>query len=119
MDEASLQGENYLAILEHGEVMIKTLLPEETGLPQYENSSIKGGNTKENAEILLQVLKGEKGPYRDTVLLNAGIGIYTANKADSIQEGVKVAQECIDTGAAYEKLRKLIEKSSSVKREAI
>ncbi|WML44958.1 anthranilate phosphoribosyltransferase [Neobacillus sp. PS3-40] len=119
MDEASLQGENHLAFLDKGQITIRTLFPEEIGLPQYENNSIKGGDAKENAEILVQVLKGEKGAYRDTVLLNAGIGIYTANKAESIEDGVKVARESIDSGIAYEKLRKLIEKSRLVKREAI
>jgi anthranilate phosphoribosyltransferase len=119
MDEASLQGENHLAILEEEEIIIKSFFPEEVGLSRYDNNSIKGGDAKENAEILLKVLKGEKGAYRDTVLLNAGIGIYTANKAETIQKGVKVAEECIDSGVAYEKLRKLIERSGFDQREAI
>jgi anthranilate phosphoribosyltransferase len=119
MDEASLQGENHLAILNEEEIILKSFFPEEVGLSRYDNNSIKGGDAKENAEILLKVLKGEKGAYRDTVLLNAGIGIFTANKAETFQMGVNVAEECIDSGAAYEKLRKLIEKSGSDQREAI
>lgn len=119
MDEASLQGENYMALLDDGEIIRQSFLPEEIGLPQYDNSAIKGGDAKRNAEILLGVLKGEKGAYRDTVLLNAGIGIFTAKKAETIQEGIKIAREMIDSDTAYDKLRLLIEKTRSVQREVI
>ncbi|MDF2858281.1 MAG: anthranilate phosphoribosyltransferase, partial [Neobacillus sp.] len=61
MDEASLQGENHLTVLENGVISNHSFFPEEMGLPQYENTSIKGGDSQENAEILLRVLKGEKG----------------------------------------------------------
>ena len=88
MDEASLQGENHLTILEDGIITNQSFTPEEVNLPQYDNSCIKGGDSKENAEILINVLKGEKGAYRDTVLLNSGLGIYTAGKANSIKEGI-------------------------------
>ena len=118
MDEASLQGENYLAILENGVITEKVLHPEEVGLPVYPNEAIVGGYARENAEILRNVLKGKKGAHLDTVLLNAGIGIYVGGKADSIKEGITLAKEMIDTGAAYEKLQRLIE-SSQMKREAI
>jgi anthranilate phosphoribosyltransferase len=120
MDEASLQGENHLTILENGIITNQSFLPEEVDLPQYDNSCIKGGDSKENAEILINVLKGEKGAYLDTVLLNSGLGIYTAGKANSIKEGIHVAREIIDSGAAYEKLTTLIEKSQAAgQKEAI
>ncbi|MCM3568857.1 anthranilate phosphoribosyltransferase [Neobacillus mesonae] len=119
MDEASLQGENHLAILDDGVITTKIIMPEDVNLPQYDNSAIKGGDAQVNAEILLKVLKGEKGAYRDTVLLNAGLGIFTASKADSIQDGIKIAGEMIDSGAAYEKLTVLVEKSKAVQMEAI
>ncbi|MDR6998249.1 anthranilate phosphoribosyltransferase [Neobacillus niacini] len=119
MDEASLQGENHLSILENGVIKKYTFSPEEVGLPNYDNSEIKGGDSRENAEILVRVLKGEKGAYRDTVLLNAGLGIYTTGKAVSIQDGINLAREVIDSGAAYEKLHQLIEKTAAGQREAI
>ncbi|MDQ6599285.1 anthranilate phosphoribosyltransferase [Bacillus salipaludis] len=119
MDEASLQGENHLSILENGKITKFTFSPEEVGLPHYDNSEIKGGDSRENAEILVRVLKGEKGAYRDTVLLNAGLGIYTTGKAVSIQDGINQAREVIDSGAAYEKLQQLIEKTATGQREAI
>lgn len=119
MDEASLQGENHLTILEDGNITNQSFHPEEVGLPIYDNSAIKGGDAKENAEILLNVLKGHTGPCRDTVLVNAGIGIYTAGKAASIKEGVQAAKDIIDCGAAYEKLASLVEKTREMQREAI
>ncbi len=111
MDEASLQGDNHLVLLENGIITEKTLHPEEVGLSVYPNEAIVGGYAKENAEILQNVLKGQKGAYRDTVLLNAGIGIFVGGKANTILEGIKLAEEMIDSGAAFEKLQRLIEAS--------
>lgn len=111
MDEASLQGENQLVILQNGKIEETILTPNDVHLPYYSNEQIRGGDAKENAAILLNVLKGEQGAYRDTVLLNAGIGIYTAGRADSIVEGVNVAKESIDSGAALHKLNQLVETS--------
>jgi anthranilate phosphoribosyltransferase len=119
MDEASLQGENHLTLLEDGVISSKCFVPEEVGLPQYDNSAIKGGDSKENAIILKNVLSGEKGACRDTVLLNAGIGIYTSGKAETISDGINMAREVIDSGAAYEKLLRLIEVTQKAQREAI
>jgi anthranilate phosphoribosyltransferase len=119
MDEASLQGENHLTLLEDGVISSQSFVPEEVGLPQYDNSAIKGGDSKENAIILKNVLSGEKGACRDTVLLNAGIGIYTSGKAETISEGINMAMEVIDSGAAYEKLHRLIEVTRKAQREAI
>lgn len=117
MDEASLAGENHLVLLERGELMQFTLHPEEVDLPVYDNEQIKGGDAKQNAEILYSVLKGEKGAYRDTVLLNAGLGIFADGKAETIQQGVKLAKESIDSGAALNKLNYLIDYSSKAKQE--
>jgi len=119
MDEASLQGENHLTLLEDGVISSQSFVPEEVGLPQYDNSAIKGGDSKENAIILKNVLLGEKGACRDTVLLNAGMGIYTSGKAETIAEGINIAREVIDSGAAYDKLHRLIEMTSKAQREAI
>jgi anthranilate phosphoribosyltransferase len=119
MDEASLQGENHLTLLEDGVISRTSFVPEEVGLPQYDNSAIKGGDSKENGIILKNVLSGEKGACRDTVLLNAGIGIYTSGKAETIFDGITMARDVIDSGAAYEKLHRLIEMTRKAQREAI
>lgn len=119
MDEASLQGENHLVILENGNLQNLKLHPDEIELPVYPNEEIRGGNAKENAGILLDVLKGRKGAFRDTVLLNAGIGIFTAGKAKTIHEGIDRAKESIDSGAAFEKLDKLVSVSKKFQKQVI
>lgn len=119
MDEASLQGENHLMIVDNGTITKKIIHPEDVGLSLYANHEIVGGDAQVNAEILRRVLTGEKGARRDTVLLNAGIGIYTAQKADSIEAGISIAKESIDSGAALGKLEQLIELSNSYQREVI
>jgi anthranilate phosphoribosyltransferase len=119
LDEASLAGENHFVFLQEGNLKKMSLHPEDVGLTITPNIAIKGGDSKRNAEILVQVLKGEEGAFRDTVLLNAGLAIYTAGVVGSIQEGIEKAKESIDSGAAYEKLMKLIEKSRHYKREVI
>jgi len=118
MDEASLQGDNHLVILENGIITEKVLHPEEVGLSVYPNEAIVGGYARENAEILTNVLKGNKGAHLDTVLLNAGIGIFVGGKANTIIEGIELAKEMIDSGAALERLYRLIE-ASKVKTEVI
>jgi len=115
LDEGSLSGENHLVILENGELSSITLHPEKLGLPTYSNEEIIGGDAERNAHIMRSVLRGDDGPFRDTVLLNAGIGIYANGKADSIQEGIQKAKESIDSGAAFSKLEFLIERSQQTK----
>ena len=111
MDEASLQGENQISFLENGSIHSFTLTPEEVGLKTYSNKSIVGGDAQVNAQILKDVLKGREGAHRDTVLLNAGLGIYAAGGAATVQEGIGLARESIDSGRAYEILYRMIEKS--------
>lgn len=109
MDEASLAGENELILLDDGDLIPFTLHPDELNLPVYSNESIRGGNPKENADILLNVLKGKQSAYLDTVLLNASIGLFANGVAPTIQKGIEIARESIVSGAAMEKLQHLIE----------
>ncbi|MBM7647746.1 anthranilate phosphoribosyltransferase/anthranilate synthase/phosphoribosyltransferase [Bacillus ectoiniformans] len=111
MDEASLAGENHLMLLENGKTKKIILTPEDAGMPSYELEAIRGGEAKENAEILKRILEGEKGAPRDTVLLNAGIGLFANGKAKTIPEGIQLAKESIDSGAALSKLHYLIDHS--------
>jgi anthranilate synthase/phosphoribosyltransferase len=114
VDEASLQGENHLAVLEDGNVRTLTLHPKEVGLKQVDNSHIRGGSPKENAAITMRILNGEEGAYRDTVLLNTGIGFLVSGLANNFQEGVELAKESIDSGKALAKLNELIVQSNKI-----
>lgn len=110
LDEASLAGENHCVLLENGHLRSFTIHPEEVGLPVIANEQLKGGDAKVNAEILLKVLKGEQGANRDVVLLNAGLGIFANGKAKTIKEGIELAKESIDSGAALNCLTGLVGK---------
>lgn len=117
MDEASLAGTNDLIILENDELTTLSLHPEEVGLPVYSNDAIRGGDSKENAEILMSVLKGKQGAYFDTVLLNAGLGIFTNGKTATIKDGINLARESILSGAALERLERLVDFSNQIPSE--
>ncbi|SET18663.1 anthranilate phosphoribosyltransferase/anthranilate synthase/phosphoribosyltransferase [Oceanobacillus limi] len=115
LDEASLAGENYLVLLNKGKIKEFTIKPEDVGLNRYSLDAIKGGNARQNAEILLRVLKGEKGPYYETVLLNAGLALFAHGKATSVKKGVQLAEVSIESGLALEKLNHLIRYSDKRK----
>ncbi|TMN22487.1 anthranilate phosphoribosyltransferase [Lentibacillus cibarius] len=119
MDEASLAGDNHITLLDNGNITSFTLHPHDVGLPVYPNEAIQGGNIEENAAILRDVLNGKPGAYYDTVLLNAGLGLFANGAAVSIQDGIAKAKESIDSGAAMEKLQRLVAYSNKISSEAI
>jgi anthranilate phosphoribosyltransferase len=80
----------------------------------YSKKDIVGGTPDENAKITLSILEGkERGAKRDIVLLNSGIALYACEKAGSIGEGVKLAEESVDSGKALAKLKQYVEMSNS------
>src|SRR5699024_7460248 len=117
MDEASLAGKNHLILLDDGKIIPFTLTPEDVKLPTYTLEDIKGGDAKQNANILLSVLRGEKSPYLDTVLLNAALGFYAHGLVDSPLHGVELAKESIYSGAALKRLQTLIDYSKQITEE--
>lgn len=88
------------------------LQPEDVGLESAPLNSILGGDVQKNSEIIRGVLDGEAGGPRSVTLLNAGAAIYVAGRAGSISEGIRVAAESIDSGAAKERLAALADHSS-------
>lgn len=100
-------------VSKEGTVVYK-ISPEQYGIHKAYLEDIKGGEPKENAEIILNILKGVKGAKRDIVVLNSAAALYVGKKVDSIEEGVKMAEELIDLGLAYEKYQQLKEDLSGV-----
>ena len=89
------------------------IAPEQFGYERCEKGALTGGTPAENAEITKAILKGEeKGPKRQAVCLNAGAALYIAGKAASIEEGVKLAESLIDSGAALKKLEEFVEETN-------
>ncbi len=112
-DEISPAGETRVAALEHGKVTVFTISPEEVGLPISPVEAIKGGDATHNAEALRVVLRGAKGAYRDTVLLNSGAALVVAGVAADLAEGVRLAADSIDSGRAADKLDLLVAVSNA------
>ncbi len=109
MDEITVAGSTQISEIKDNEVRTYIVKPENFGMKTVSVEDIRGGDCDENAKITRAVLSGEKGPKRDIVLLNAGAAIYVAGLADSIAEGIKKAEESVDTGAAMKVLEDLIE----------
>jgi anthranilate phosphoribosyltransferase len=93
--------------LRDGAVRSFTVTPEDAGLPRAPIGAIRGGEAAVNAAALGAVLRGAAGPYRDTVLFNAGAALVVAGRAEAVREGVAQAASSIDSGAALAALETL------------
>ena len=107
MDEISICAPTRVSAVVDGTVRTYTLSPEELGFKRASLEAIRGGTPEENAEICVGVLRGEEGPRRDIVLMNAGAALVAAGLAGKIAEGITRAAQSIDSGAAYAKLEAL------------
>ncbi len=112
LDEISVCAPTTVCEIKDGSFKTYVITPEEFGLKRYAKEELVGGTPAENAKITRKVLAGEKGAARDAVVLNAGAGLFVAGKAKDLEEGVKLAQELIDTGKAAAQLEKFIELSN-------
>ncbi len=109
MDEITLTGKTTVSEIKNGVVVTFEITPEQFGLKSCTLAELQGGDSMTNAKITKAILTGEKkGAKRDIVLLNAGATLYVGGVAQSIAEGVKLAAETIESGAAYRKLEQLI-----------
>ena len=109
LDEIATSGPTTVAELRDGEVVTYTLDCTEFGIPRSSVAALRGGGVEENARLLLSVLAGENGPARDIVVLNAGAAIYLGGKADDVAGGIARAEASIDSRAALDRLRRLVE----------
>ncbi len=108
LDEISLSGETHVAELRDGMVTSYTIVPEDFGLRRAPLEAIAGGDAKTNARILRRVLKGELTPHREIVQANAAAALVAADRATDFLDGVRLAAQSIDSGAAQAKLDALI-----------
>ncbi|MFC1925186.1 anthranilate phosphoribosyltransferase [Chloroflexota bacterium] len=114
LDELSTTGANKITQLGNGEITTYNLDSKQLGLPSAVLADLKGGLPEENATIVKALLNSEKGAKRDVVLLNAAAGFLAAEKVADFKEGINLAAETIDSGAALSKLEQLIELSQSL-----
>ncbi|MRX50334.1 anthranilate phosphoribosyltransferase [Paracoccus sp. S-4012] len=106
-DELSIAGPSQVAALKDGAVTEFEVTPADAGLPEHPFERIVGGNPAENAAALRRLLDGERGAYRDAVLLNAAGALVVAGVAADLREGAARAAESLDSGAALARLRAL------------
>lgn len=111
LDELSLSAPTSVCEFEGGNYRSYVLTPEELGLSRCTKEDLRGGAPEENAAITRAILRGERGPKRDAVLLNGGAALYIGGKADSLKSGVELAAQLIDSGAADQKLDEFIKAS--------
>jgi anthranilate phosphoribosyltransferase len=111
MDEITTTGKSYVAEWVDGKVREYTVHPKDFGIPVSALDELRGGDAKENARIILELLDGKEGSKRDIVLLNAGAALHAAGAGESIQEGIELARQSIDNGAAANKLQAVIRHS--------
>jgi len=109
LDELSTTGPSQVAELRDGEVHSYVVSPEDFGIPRAQMTDLQGGSAADNAQIIRRILAGERGPKRDIVALNAAAAIAAGGKAAGIPEGLTLAEESIDSGAARARLARLVE----------
>jgi len=114
LDEISLCGPTKVAELRDGEVKEYTIEPEQLGLKRCLLADLHGGSADESAVIVRAVLDGKPGPARDVVLLNSGAALYVSGNAATLQDGMGLAAESIDSGKARRKLQQLVEMTNAV-----
>ena len=112
LDEISVSAPTKICEIRDGWFKTYIVTPEQFGLKRCAKEALEGGTPEENAEITRRILKGEKGSRRDAVLMNAGAALYIGGKADSMEDGIRLAAKPIDSGKAYEKLEQFIEVSN-------
>ena len=112
LDEISLSSETTICEFKDGWFKTYEIKPEDFGFTRCTKADLLGGTPEENAQITLSILNGEKSHKRNAVLLNAGAALYIGGKAENLENGIKLAENLINTGKALETLNKLIEISN-------
>jgi len=111
IDEISTTGHTKISACRDGRVSTFYVHPREFGLPKTSPASLKGGDASANAAMIRGVLRGERGPCRDIVLLNAGAALFVAGRAASVRDGIDRAASAVDSGDAGRTLEAMIEAS--------
>ena len=114
LDEFTTTGASEAALWSEGRVERLHVTPESVGLKTAEPSDLTGGDAQHNAAILTSVLEGEAGPRRDIVALNAGAALWAAGAAPDLAAGVARAAESLSSGAARDRLARLVEATNRV-----
>jgi anthranilate phosphoribosyltransferase len=107
LDEITITDKTKVSEFRDGKVKDHFIHPSDFGMQAGKAAELKGGDAKENAVITLDILKGEQGPRRDIVLLNAAAGLVASGRASDFKDGIRLAAEAIDSSSAMKKLEQL------------
>ncbi len=113
LDEFSISAPTDYIEIKNGNKTLHTVAPKDFGIKTHPGNALLGGNPQYNFTILQDLLEGIKSPYRDATLLNAAGLIYLSDKTESIAEGMSVAAQAVDSGAAKELLATWVKDSNS------
>ena len=108
IDELSPSGPNFVCEVVNGDIRARNIDPLEFGLPRCDPAELRGGSPEENAAAIRGVFAGEEGGRRSAILLNAAGAIAAGGHADDLREGLELAREAVDSGAAAARLDSLI-----------
>jgi anthranilate phosphoribosyltransferase len=114
LDEVTTAGRTEAALFANGDVQRLTIDPSEFDIPSPVGGALRGGDAEENASIARAVLAGEPGACRDITLLNAGAALWVAGAAADLEAGLALARESVDSGAARERLDRLVAATNAV-----
>src|SRR5687768_3499009 len=117
LDEISNTGESRVSEVREGLVRTFTVRPEDFGMPRATIHDLRGGDREQNAQIIRMLLEGEPGPRRDIVLMNAAAALVAGARAKDLKDGVALAAQSIDGGAAKRTLAGLVELSQRLAAE--
>jgi anthranilate phosphoribosyltransferase len=113
LDEITTAGPTYVTALEGGVVRNFEITPDDAGLQRVKPEALRGGEAKDNAEALRDVLMGKKTAFREVAVLNAAAGLMVAGRAKDLKEAVALAQTAIDSGEADARLKRLVSVSNA------
>ncbi|MGF0110535.1 anthranilate phosphoribosyltransferase [Clostridium sp. SGI.024] len=108
LDEITTTTTTTICEVNNGEIKKYKIRPEDFDINKASLKDISGGEANENSKIIIDILKGVKGPKRDIVIINSAAALYVGEAVNSIKEGIKIAAELIDSGIAYNKYKELI-----------
>jgi anthranilate phosphoribosyltransferase len=109
LDEITISGESKISEVRDGDVRTYYVTPEDFGISRAPISEIQGGDARQNAEIIRDILSNQGGTRGDVVLLNAAAGLVVGGKATGLREGIELARESIRSGNAMSCLSRLID----------
>jgi anthranilate phosphoribosyltransferase len=116
LDEVSITGKTMVTEFREGRIKTYHIKPEDFGLKRARFIEIEGGDKKKNAEIILEILKGDRGAKRDITVLNAAAVFMIAGRAKDFGEGIELANQFIDSGEAFKKLERVIKFTNTERR---